>query len=177
MEPVPHIFATITISVALCNKPDFSDLSSRARFFATNNSALTNPGPNSAEKDVFELIPRGNGIARLILDGGNGGNFAVHANSASQTFEVGVSDDGASFLLHNIIRTLYSSIPILTCMCYHSAHPPTSEGPTPLRRLDRKPSNHILSSLFPTPNPHLLNQIKMSTPAVPNILTGTHICL
>ena len=82
----------IVLSIALCSPQTDKDSTLRTRFFATDNSALVDPGPNSAESDVYELIVKDNGLANLTLDGGQGGTFAVHASSASLGFQVGVSD-------------------------------------------------------------------------------------
>lgn len=84
-----------TISVALCNAQDSS---SRTRFFATNNTAVSDPGPSSAQPDVYELIIQSDGIANVSLtfDGVNEidspGVVAVDAGTSSQAFELGMTD-------------------------------------------------------------------------------------
>lgn len=98
-----------TISIALCNQ---QDASSRTRFFATNNSAVSDPGPTSAESDVYELIVQANGIANLTLefDGVNeavgAGVVAVDPGSSTQAFEIGVTDVKGVFPSLSTIRCI-----------------------------------------------------------------------
>ena len=84
-----------TISIALCNT---QDASSPTLFFATNNSAVTDPGQDNAQ----ELVINADGLANLTLefDGVNesvgSGMIGIDAGSSSQAFEIGVTDtDGA----------------------------------------------------------------------------------
>lgn len=85
------------VSVALC---DAASDDNASRFFVTNNSAVSDPGPNSAESDVYEISVGSNGMGNFTLLGGSGGVFGISAGSAEQRFEVGVSDTGKSLLSH-----------------------------------------------------------------------------
>ena len=81
------------ISVALCDTGSSAG-NNGARFFVTNNSAVSNPGPDSVESDVYEIAMGSNGMGNFTLLGGNGGVFGISAGSSEQRFEVGVSDSG-----------------------------------------------------------------------------------
>lgn len=93
-----------TVSVALCSVQDFA---SPTRFFASNNSDVTSPGPQSAQSDVYELVVGENGYANLTLtfdgDGAGGGLgegvFAVDV-AGQVIFEVGVTNIAGAFLLY-----------------------------------------------------------------------------
>ncbi|EJD00456.1 uncharacterized protein FOMMEDRAFT_142366 [Fomitiporia mediterranea MF3/22] len=80
------------ISVALCNGETLVSGGNEPRFFVTNNSAVTNPGPSSTDSDVFEIIPGGNGMGNFTLHGSSGGVFSITSGNARPILEVGISD-------------------------------------------------------------------------------------
>ncbi|KAH8113052.1 stretch-activated cation channel Mid1 [Phellopilus nigrolimitatus] len=83
----------LTVSVALCDAP--ANNNDGPRFFVTNNTAVSDPGPDSSESDVFEIVLGGNGIGNFTMDVPNGGGvFAVDVEGAARIFEVGVTDSG-----------------------------------------------------------------------------------
>ena len=82
------------ISVALCNGETSVSGGNEPRFFVTNNSAVTNPGPSSTDSDVFEIIPGSDGIGNFTLQGSSGGVFSIITGSARPVLEVGISDTG-----------------------------------------------------------------------------------
>ncbi|KAL5514095.1 hypothetical protein ACEPAG_2856 [Sanghuangporus baumii] len=84
----------LTISVALCDTVPLDSNGNNARFFATNNSAVNDPGPNSTESDVYEITLGDNGMGNVTLLGNSGGTFSVSTGSSEQRIEVGVSDTG-----------------------------------------------------------------------------------
>ena len=84
------------VSVALCDAGPVGSSGDNARFFVTNNSAVSNPGPSSTESDVFEITLGQTGMGNVTLLGSDGGIFSVTVGSATESFQVGVSDTGQS---------------------------------------------------------------------------------
>ena len=82
--------ATLSVSVALC-----ADVSSLPRFFLTNDSTITQPGPDSSGgANVFEIsLEDGYGQWTGMMS--DGGYLAV-SNAGQTPFEIGVSDQGKS---------------------------------------------------------------------------------
>ena len=97
----------LTISVALCDAAPLDSNANNARFFATNNSAVNDPGPDSTESDVYEITLGSDGIGNITLLGNVGGVFSVSVGGSQQRFEVGVSDAGKSVVDENECR-MYS---------------------------------------------------------------------
>lgn len=66
------------------------------RFFVTNNSAISEPGPDGGA-DVYEITLGSNGYGEVALDSANeGGVFAAMEGLYGQTFQVILSNNGQS---------------------------------------------------------------------------------
>ncbi|KAI5119680.1 hypothetical protein M0805_009624 [Coniferiporia weirii] len=95
--------AFLTVSVALCGAAPASG--DATRFFVTNNTAVSNPGPDSTQDGVYEITVESAGVGSVVLDmTGGAGVFAVDAGGAAQSFEVGVSD--TSEPLYEVLTSL-----------------------------------------------------------------------
>ncbi|KDQ58001.1 hypothetical protein JAAARDRAFT_193486 [Jaapia argillacea MUCL 33604] len=93
---LPSTSDALSISVALCSQPS----SQPPRFFITNNSAISDPGPDGGT-DVYEIIlSDGYGSWTGLM--GSGGVLAVE-DVGESTFEIGVATGGP---LHQVLSTL-----------------------------------------------------------------------
>ena len=80
--------SSLSVSVAVCG----NDASATPRFFVTNDTAITQPGPDSGDPNVFELA-LSDGWGNWTGDASGGGYLSV-MNADQTPFEIGVSDQG-----------------------------------------------------------------------------------
>ena len=122
------------VSVALC-----ASSSSPPRFFVTNDTTFTQPGPGDVDDvSVFEVIVGPEGFGSWAGTLTNGGILAVQKGSTTTPFEVVVSATSTS--LHAL--STYQQL----------THPRRNlrRGLPICRRHDLQPSTHILSCVFPS---------------------------
>ena len=82
--------SSLSVSVAVCG----NDASAAPRFFITNDTTISQPGPdNAGDPNVFELA-LSDGWGNWTGDTSNGGFLSV-TNAGQTPFEIGVSDQGA----------------------------------------------------------------------------------
>lgn len=84
----------LSVSVALC-----ANVASPPRFFVTNDTTITQPGPDDVDDpNVYEILLN-NGLGQWTGVASSGGYLAV--SSAGQApFEIGVSDQGESIFIY-----------------------------------------------------------------------------
>lgn len=143
----------LTVSVALCGAAPSGG--NAARFFATNDTSVNNPGPDNIGSNVLEIFIGSDGIGNVTFENaGGGGWFAVDAGSAQQAFDVGISDTIG--ILISISKTMQFAYTI----CVHTE--PLHELTDSLPLLGDTTSNQAL--LFSPP----VSSIPVNEPSYPN---------
>lgn len=103
----------LTVSVALCGAVPSGG--QETRFFATNDTNISDPGLNNIGPNVLEILVGLNGQGNITLENASGGGFFSMVAGSDETFEVGISDvNGMSciILLSNSVAHLIHSEPL-----------------------------------------------------------------
>lgn len=93
---LPVSNSPLYVSLSLCSAPEQDG----PRFFATNNSQISDPGLQTTGDDVFEITIDGAGFGSFSFEGASdGGAFGVKLGTGVESLEIGVSDTGMCVVL------------------------------------------------------------------------------